>query len=277
MVRRCKILAFLTMIKFHRRNSCIYTSENLTQVYKSLKMSYNTFHKYFSICIKEGFIIEDKGAYRAIKLRTAMQQLDLTNLKFFHQTEYDCEITFKNVYKQIQDSLLIRNFQQQQYKIEQNKDFLKVYYKKSKNRVKSEVFYTTSEKRVLKKLIVCARKAGMSTDKYIKRIEESSKEILTGKFHASNILGMSPASGANALKRLSKSKIQREKVSIKSDLKMTDHSFEILKAENPNTVIVPTRKGFFLSKGSIINLDTLYINNNYSIYNISRKGGGAFK
>lgn len=258
-VRKYKILAFLTMMKYHRRNSSIYGWESTVILAKSFGMSFNTFKKYFNLCLSKKYIVKKGNNYQAIGLTKVIKKFKLEHLKFFKHTEYSETPSFKDVYKQIQDSILIKNFTQQDFAIKKDLESLKSYEISLYNRTMSR-----DQKKSLKRLVKKAGKLRLSTDELVKRMYKNINTIKTGKNHAAKLLGMSTSSGKNILRRLSKdNKIEVKIIQEKIRMDVNHASFEYLKKKH-KCVVIPSNGFFWLSIGREVSLDTKYMTDSYN-------------
>ena len=119
-------------------------------------------------------------------------------LRFFKYWEYRGKITFKTIYNRIVESLLIKNFDQQDYRIKFTKK-LKAYYYQLEDSCTRFDDYSS----VLKKGMKLASANNMSIEEYISStLKRSIKRIVTGKNHSAKIIDMSPATSIRVLNRM---------------------------------------------------------------------------
>lgn len=275
-----KLFAFAILLKFNRDNSIVYNDESFRKLASNNNINGRTFKKYFNLCIKEGIIVKQGihhnviGYYKIIKLWQSKfdnsqeynKDCDLfSHLQIFNQTTYKKK-TFKNIYNQILDSILIKNFKQQQYRINEVKQWISIYNKSfdgNKNLNKYEQKQT-------KLLMQRAASFGMSVDAFIKRLNECDIYVKTGKFHASKKISMSASTGARILRRLqTEEKVYREVVVLHTNVSVNHSGFDYLKTQNKEQTIIISEGEFLIAKGSRIEMNTFYMDNCYSIESVS--------
>ena len=272
MVDSCKILAFITLLKLNRRNSTIYKNEKVYKIANKLKISVTTYKKLLAICISKRYIIEFKYGYQAIKLLTIMKDLGkFKYISFFKYYKWSAAPSYKDLYTHIQDELLLLNFKQQEYRIEKRKEIFTAFKESSRqyskepqccpstDQVEPKSLTDKKRKAIIKKTIKTAEKEGLSTEEYLDKItsEKNQKTIVSGKHHASKILGMCSSSGTRALKRLvERNKINRYNTTIKVNAIVNNYTYDGLKAAYGKATIIPvSRKNcYYIYLGSRIEI-----------------------
>ena len=266
----------------------LYKQDSLVKLATSLKINFRTFKKYLNKCIELGMIKSQGEHLYVINYRDLIKnwcgidsehnkklQKFFTHVFIFNKTDYGKKNpSFKDIYNQIIDSVIIKNFQQQEYKINKQKKTLDLYQKSSK-----EGCHPTSKReyKLLKSLVKEAAQRGLTTEQYIKRISKKTDwYIKTGKNHISKLIGMSSSTGQIRLKKLQKeNKIQREIILVNTGLPVIDECFQILKKETKH-LIVPKGNVLFISKGSRIGMDTYYLANDYSVEKIGLNSSNRY-
>lgn len=247
-----------------RRNSIIDKDTNLIDFAKKIGISYNSYKKYADICTKLG-IIRPYGEHTSvIALNKVIETLSIPTVNkhvgFFRKVQYEA-INFNTVYKTIVDNISLNNFKQQDYNIKKKRDLLKV----SKLMLRNRNIASPQDRATVKQISKDAAYHQLSTSEYCERILFRDKPttpgtIVTGKYHLSSLLGMSPTSGSNALKRLVKEgKVTRTVVKTSVfHLPYTNSSFELLVSSNASHTVVPSsyHRSFSVYKGSAITLLT---------------------
>ena len=268
----CKILAFITLLKFNRRNSTIYRNEKVYKIANKLKISVTTYKKLLAICISKGYIIEYKHGYQAKSLIAIMKDLgEFKYISFFKYPKWGTSPSYKELYTHIQDELLLLNYKQQEYRIEKRAEIFQAFGESRKysqepqccpNKDQVEPVKSLTDKKrkaIIKKTIKAAEKERLSTDEYLDKIslEKNQKTIVSGKYHVSKILGMCPSSGTRILRRLvQRNKINRYNVTIKINAIVNNNTYAGIKAAYGNSAIIPvSRKNcYFIYLGSRIEL-----------------------
>jgi len=268
---KLKLLTDASFLLKMRNNGILqYGVQTDHQAAASLGLGLVRFESIKSRGLKAGTLIQTKGAIRLIKFSNICTILNdgvvgEANLMFNRYVEcfkrFTCNgpLTWEKVYHQIQHSLVLKNFKQQQYRIEKWKDTEDAYY-----RIGDRI---TSEKKrnsILKKVAKCAAALGITTDDWMKRARTKNKQyIVSGKTHMARLLGMSESSGGRILRRMHKLGIITRtvvmqvlgKVSCQAELEELTHSL-------PECHIHISKKGICRSfLGSIIGLvDNSYPN-----------------
>lgn len=251
MRKQYRILAFIILLKKLRRNSCIYHIENKKTLAKEMGISYNSFKKYLLEAVKAGVLIQDGETLRAMHFVGCIHTLGLqTRIKrhedIFKNFNYEV-LNFKNVYEQVVFSVALRNFKQQAYKIERNDLLLSNPIDDCTQKAK---------RKALKALMKQAEKDGVTTDSKLSYIKKNrTKVIVTGKYHVSNIIGCSPQSGLNWLKKMHNKKIIKRRVNTRF-IKGTSNpeQYQDLINNIKEGKVIPVRGGFRNTKGSVIKI-----------------------
>lgn len=248
MLKKYKILAFIVLVKKHRKNSIFFQGENQIDLAKQLGISYTSFKKYKTYCIENGILVEYGVHQQFIKLTKAIEllKLDVNKYHKFFSWKHYTSLTLKNIYEEIVQELLLVKFKQQQFRIDKKqKELSKVQQVENSKR---------TDPRKVKPLL---KKYG-SIEKAKSSISKNfTNSIVSGKNHVASIVGCSPATGKNLLKKLhNKNVITRTIVFEKLNYEYNTYSFDMIKATNKQWTIVPSTKNqcFYLSKGSLISL-----------------------
>lgn len=262
-----KLLAFITLCKKQRRNSVvIYKNESIANRAKAMGIGYYTFKKYLDICIKNKLITETTtGHYILVKMRDILVFMNdgvvtAKNLTFnrfvlfFNYHEYET-ITFKEIHEQIRKSIILKNYKQQQFRIDQTQHLVKFYFNKDyrTQRAKQEVYNTYIS------IVKQARKEYMTSEEYIKSLSKKSRKyIVSGKYHVAGLIEMSPSTGQRLLKQLSKKEIKREVQTQDITNTYNSKTFDFYSDyfRKSKFRVVPTRTKLLLFKGSRITLNS---------------------
>ena len=216
------------------------------------------------MCRRIDIIVPHGEHTSVIALNKVIEKLSLPTVNkhvgFFRKVQYET-VNFNTVYKTIIDNISLNNFKQQDYNIKKKGDLLKV----SKLMLRNRNIASPQDRSTLKQITKDAAYHGLSTSEYCERILFRDKPtthgtIVTGKYHLSSLLGMSPSSGTNAIKRLEKEgKVTRKVVKTSVfHLPYTNSSFELLVISNSYNTVVPSsyHKNISVYKGSAITLLT---------------------
>lgn len=247
MIELYKILAFCAVIKNHRRNSMVYNAENKTILCKELGMSYNSYTKYLRLSRQYGFIKDLNKSYQVIDLVIIIKSLfgDVKNAKINKHVRFTENIqSFKQCYETIVKQIILKNYRQQQYKIDKKIKLLESISNRN----------LVHNKKLIKSLAKIASRNNMSFDNYISHLyRTTTKDILSGKNHIAKLIETSPTTGTKWLKKMNnEGDIVRTISGFYSKLAMNNSSFDSLKTEFK--VVVPTRTGLFVSLGSKITI-----------------------
>ena len=280
-----KLLSFCILLKLNRKNSMIYNEESIVQLSSDLKINFRTFKKYLDASIKHGLIKKQGNHLYAIKYRYLISEWSnlngqdknlqkfFTHLYAFKKTKYNKVPSFKDIYNQVVESIIFKNFKQQEYKILKEQEKIEIY----RNSLKSGCNpVDRRSSKILKSLTKEASQRRKSTDAYVKCMEmKKDKYIKTGKNHIAKLLGMSSATGQRRLKKLETSeKVQREVIRVNTGLPAINECFDVLKEEkkliSSTATIVPMNKTLWLCKGSKITLNPIYMDDFYSVGKINK-------
>ena len=204
-------MSFVTLVKLARDNSVIDKATVETKFSKEIGISYNSYKKYLRSSVQIGLIKVVKGHYVVMGLVGVINALGLDGTidkhnRFFKGVEYK-EVTFNNVYNHLVDGVVLKNYKQQAFKI--NNRINK--YNTAKLILSNSNLATKQTKAIAKQLEKEA--AGTGLLRYLKGIvsDNSNCSIVSGKYHVSKLIGMSTTSGSNRLTKLVKDgKITRE-------------------------------------------------------------------
>jgi len=263
-----ELLAFATLVRLKRSTGVLeYKNENSSNKCKELHMSYPKYKKLKKQCLNLGILNESKNGHLMFIgvseiLNILNEGIDIPglrfnkHLKFYNKVTYVEDVKFKTIVEQIRDSFCIINFSRQDFKIRKNQEMIDTYnLSTSSNKVMAQ----EQRKRVqwvLKKLSKLARQANMSTEDFVKRLEENNNGIITGKYHIANLLGMSSSTGSRILNSLENKGIKREKIIHRINMEVNQESFLALKSMY-NGVVIPSKykNHFMIYEGSRIYLD----------------------
>jgi hypothetical protein len=217
LIEKYKVLALCVLIKHHTTNSVIPRKIPIAQYCKQIGISFNTFAKYRAIARKEGFFIGFGNTERLIKIVTIIDALDIdiTRHHRFFREEYEKgeKVTFKKVYERILQSYLMVNYQSQQYKIDKKKHTLELL-----NQLDNSFQACSSPQRQIdvdRQYKSLKRKYKGDSIKEIKsRISKGFNDrIVTGSYHAANLIGVSHTTANKKLWDLhNRKKLHREVV-----------------------------------------------------------------
>lgn len=257
-----KLLAFVTLVKSVYRNSVIYSRYSNAHHAKRLGIHANTFKKYIASLEDYGLLApygKDRqilGLSTCIKIILPEQDFYEMNHARFFQEAVQNKLNLKEIYNIILFSLVRRNFAQQTKMFEKKHQLLSDsgYLRNSLNRQGT----TEGKHKAVKAIVRMAKKANVSSvDDYVKEMRKDlKKEVVTGKFHVANIIGMSPTTGAKYLRKWNASNlIERKKIVVKiKELPTNGYAFEMLtRTVGTRGKVVLSSKGYFLHfKGSVI-------------------------
>lgn len=278
-----KMFAFCILLKFNRDNSMLYSDESERKLSRDLNLNTRTFKKYYNACLNEGLIVKQGTHFNVIgyakiieNWRNKFKEVDdskseflFSFLQIFNCTTYK-QKSFKDIYNQILDSIVIKNFKQQEFKIKETKQTLAIY--KEGTLLGSKKKLNTHEQKKLKNFAKKANSLGFSADRYFECLSNADIYIKTGKDHTAKQIGMSSSTGTRILKRLqAQGKVYRETVMLHTNMPVNNAGFDYLKSLNKETTIVQSQGEFILSKGSRIDLNTEYMELFYSIPSLSKK------
>lgn len=277
MVKKYKILAFITLFKRKRRNSLIYSGETIKQLHHNTRINQNTLRKYITLCEENG-LIRQHGKHRCfIKLTQAIEKL--VGLKKFKHVYFEGG-DLMTIYKNMVDAIVIKNFLQQDFRRVENIELKEVaisvmkkdkpFFKQLK-KVKCEDHrkqlvksYNKNVKKLIKMTQEWNAKKGTrkGTIAFCKSFSSKpNKPVCSGKNHVAKLTGMTPSTGRNILKRMHKSgKIIRAVIKKDTELKSSCHNMEKLQSRFRN--VIPSKKTgtLWLSIGSEVSLDTEFVN-----------------
>lgn len=248
-----KIVAFCSLVKYHRRDSCIRKDKKKYRISQEFGMCTNSFSKYFKLCRDLGLMRELKSNYQLIGLPEIIRKLGLDLDRHCRWTNYDEyeKVTFKSVYDRVVFSPIIKNFNQQQYKINKKQKRLERVFSNSN---------LSMDQKLTKRIAKEAARAGVTFESYIERMLDSfTRTIVSGKYHVANLIGYSATSGSRWLRKMVENGIIDRKVKWKdAGLPVTHASYDVLieerRRENGSYAVIPSSRGFRLSLGSSINL-----------------------
>lgn len=243
MLFKYKILAFVSLFKKHRKNSIIFKDESNIELAKKLGISYNSFKKYYSYCISKKILTPYGDNLQFVKLTKVffILGLELNKYHVFHWKRYE-ELNIKNIYNEIQEQILLLNFKQQQFRL-----------KKKKKEIDTILAVENSKKSHPKKVKSLIKKYGSFSKAKSSISKKYANSIVSGKFHTSKLIGCSPSTGLNILRRMNNVSIRRTIISEKLNIPYTFTSFDNLKKDY---LIIPSekKKCFFVSKGSTVEI-----------------------
>ena len=211
-------------------------------------ISYNAFKKYFNLANKAGLLIKRGNNFQAVHFVKCLHVLGLNDRlnrsdAMFNDFDYPV-LTFNAVYEQIIFATVTNNFKKQRYKINQD-NFILTDNRNYKAKVKA-----------LKLAASLAASKGVDTVGYLQSISNRKRSsIVTGKFHISAIIGCSPTSGLNWLrkfhtKKMLNRKVNREFIQSTGD---PDQYYDLIHS-NRAGMVYPAFGNFYNCKGSVITL-----------------------
>lgn len=253
-LQNINLAAFVCAFKAHRRNSLVYSKDRAYKISKALGISANTASKYMARLKELGIIQPFHSCYRMIALKDILPILFpdyftkekhfFNHIRFFGGLEK--KANFKYYKSQITFAFAETNFNQQQYFITKYQ-FL--------NEAGCNRFH-----RNMKRLRALYKKHGVNSLQALQRIIRPQKDIVTGKFHLSGLIGCSPSTAASLLRNWTLAGRIKRKIVVDFVKTSVSHAaFDSLKALG-NKFIHPssTGNGFFVNKGSIITLCSCY-------------------
>lgn len=246
-----RILSFIILLKKHRRNSTIYKADNKLILATQMGISYNAYKKYFHLAVEAGLLIKRKDNFQAVHFVKCLHVLGLSEKIRKHEDVFKnfnyTTVTFKDVYEQVVSAIMLRNLKQQAYRIERNEI---LFSTATDNCIKN------AKNRAIKKLSKQAAKDGITTDQLLSSIKSRKiNYIVTGKFHISTIIGCSPTSGLNWLRKLTKKKVITRKVNSKFiQRNCNPDQYQHLIDSNYAGMVVPVMGGYRRCKGSVITI-----------------------
>ena len=255
-----KLLAFITLLKFSKKNSILNKKIKTSSFIKELGISNNTFQKYKKLSIDLGYIIPYNNHFKIIKIVDIINDLDIninSHNRFFRHVYYQSK-TFKSIYETIQESFLLKNFKSQEFKL----------YKKSyKAEVAKEIISNSKYKVVQdnlpmkRKLEKEACKKGISLYSHCQCILSNfNSKIVTGSYHCSKLNKLSHVTNNSILNRMHDSNKLKRTIIRKRLGKMTDLQIEVFNETLKTGKVFVSPKGFgYRVKGSGIQLTTKYI------------------
>jgi hypothetical protein len=247
--QKYKLLAFTTLVKLRHDNSVLYGQEGGKSTAKALGISYNTFKKYKKQSISLGILNPMGTHYQFIGIRKIVTILELDDClnkhtRWFRHAGYT-KVSFKIIYNQIKDILVLNNYKQQDHQIKTHSYEMGVFIAKDCNSI-----LNGKQRSVYKKL----NKRGETLTSLRSRTKDT---IVSGKNHVARILGMSASTGSRLLHKLHTSKrIERKVVKTRIDLPFSHASFDYIKENWNKCIILPISSlSIFLHfKGSSIKL-----------------------
>jgi hypothetical protein len=254
--KQYRILSFIILLKKLRENSCIYHIENQIKLAAKMGISYKAFKKYYHLAKQEGCLVEQGENVQAINFVACIHTLGLTEkitrfTDVFNNYEYE-KINFQVVYDRVIEAVLHNNFGQQQYNIDCNKYIVAAPFFNDRTKMQKQ-------SKLLKQLSKKAAKEGKSTDELIEYIKKEGKQqIVTGKHHSGRVLGFSPQSALNRLRKLHKEgsiirTVHSDFISQKDMI--VDGVLYQEYIEQINTLkMFPVNGGFYQCLGSVISL-----------------------
>ena len=263
-----RLLAFVTLWKLQKRNSIVrYKKQSKVARAKELGISYNLFKTLLKQCIDNNLVRETKNGHIVlIKLTTILEFLNKDEraykkrnftfnkyLDFFKKCTYE-KISFKIIYNQIRKAVVLKNYRQQQYRID-NVEQVIVAFKDPTYRFKvGEPLYRA----ILRRASKTAHSSGISADEYVDRLtgRKTGLTIVSGKHHVGKLIGMSSATGQRVLKDLATKEVTRKKVDhIVVECRDSLQYAGLVDRYGAKNHIILGNRAVYLSKGSEIILN----------------------
>lgn len=246
--KKYRLLAFITLVKFQRRNSIVDKNMAEVKFANMIGVSYPSYKKYKRACLDLGLAYEVNGHtfYKAMKDVLVILDLPQINrhVRFFNKAKYSKK-TFNEVYKRISEEIYFNKLRQQEYFVNKNQ----VKYNLSKSLINNRQIASKVDRAMLKSLRREAINKGKGLLEYAQSIviehTISKKNIVTGKNHAATVIGMSTATGSNRIKALQERGLITERVTVYkkySNIPYNNTSFDALKSSTDTGVIVPSSK-----------------------------------
>lgn len=245
-----KLIAFAALLKSKQKNSIIFVNDGDVAIAKKLGLSFNTFKKYKNLCIVNDLFVISKCNLQMKSLPKIIKALGLDDVIHKHIRFTSTEsLTLRMYYNRILKAILMNNFRQQEFnrcRVIERRNVL-VQTMNGHNLGKKE--------KALFRKLVKESKGNFQT--YSKRVIKSvSKNVVSGKNHASALIGMSASTGIRTLKRMDREgDIKRQVISVKSNAPYSFEGYDNLnKTEGKSGVLVPSpsNKCFYISVGSSI-------------------------
>lgn len=279
-LEKYKCLALIASVKRYKHNSALHLRKDEAKFAQHIGISYNTYTKYRGMCIQLGCAKKTHNQVIFVNLVKCIKILDIgftRNNKFLTDANVT-DGTFKAYYEAIRESVLLLNYNKQNYKIQQNDAYLEAIAWSTNGRYKSTNSDTDKRcKKLMRKLIKKAQYMGITTTSLINSMVENrvNNNIVTGKTHASRLLRVSESTARRQLIKMSKKgEIKRtviKRVIVDGESNKVDYSngmYDYLKVMNTTGKIVPIShsRTFMHYEGSRITF-----NCNSTIENINRK------
>ena len=245
----------------NRENSILAGNIKEVSLASRMGMSYNTYKKYKRSSLQLGLFTTVGSSVRAVGLVKALKILSLENIdkhnRFWRGVQYK-KMSFNEVYKTIVDGIVLKNFKQQKYKIEKNKEKRIIARK-----LLSNGKMAAKDLPLVKKIQKEARETGVETNLYVKGMlgkesKNSNNVVITGKFHVGKLTGLSSSSGSNILNRIVKEGKVKSRRIIKrfiSNINYSNNGYEVVN-DLYSGVVIPSIKynNYSIIKGSEIDL-----------------------
>lgn len=228
-----------------RRNSLLYTKDRLVLLAKNIGVSLNTFKKYLKKCSDLGLLVPFNNSRKFQKLSVCIKTiLPELNFKKFRFVRFFCKTltTVKSIYEQIRYSVFVSHAKTQQHNINRKTAIQSL----NSNRT------THSQMKLLKRI---AKKQGCEVGSLVS-LSKCNEEIVTGKYHLSNIIGCSPSTASKLLIRWHcREAIKREIVEVGIKCPVTHDHFDALKSLGYTHVLVSKdMSGFKCKIGSKVSI-----------------------
>lgn len=235
-----KLISVCSAFKAYRRNSVLYRYEKMYQIAKALRMSVNTLSKMIKRAEDMGILIPCGKHKVFIGIPKMLEILfpEKKGKKHIQWYKEDKSLSWKEFYEKIKLSFAKINFSQQQYNINLIKDF-----RTGTNR-KMKTIYTKLKK-----------KYGVNSEKELNKcICRAPKEVVTGGYSISKLIGCSVSTGIKLLAKWQKNNSIERTINLQFiKLPITEASYIGLKAAGYKFVTpAKSRAGWWANLGSII-------------------------
>lgn len=210
-------------------------------------ISYNAFKKYFNLANKAGLLIKRGNNFQAVHFVKCLHVLGLNDRLNRHDEIFSLHtyptVNFTTVYNQVVFATANHNFKKQAYKIAFNKS----------------LFDNRTNKSHCKALKIASKQAAklcIPTDELLQSIKKkNTNTIVTGKYHLSAIIGCSPSSALNWLRKFHKAGLIKRKVVKEFTAGNSNpEQYAMLIANIKEGKVYPVRGGYLNCKGSQITI-----------------------
>ena len=257
--RKYRIMALVLQIKKSDVNARHRYTESLQEWHSRLnnKISLSAFKKYIHLLRTQYNCFKSEKTNEQLKSNAEI--LEALGIELAHDwiNRFTKSITIEDSNKDISDKLIkwliIGHFKAQKHKIEKTDYNGLTTLLQGAQSVKDRTI-SGQQMKLIKRETNKAKKAGISTEKQIKRTLAGNQDIVTGCKYLGKKLNISHQKANTLLNELvNENKIERAIVSRFKKCKPTHGMFDSLK-ENFKGMVIPVSGRFVMSLGSIVNL-----------------------